>query len=106
MFDPISIIIRSFTAAVFPGVNLVLNKLFGVLYDTGISPVTKVSEPVYSFLKDHFLAFEQPRSGANARVGEHEQRPLETWIQLCWPHGVLRVHAGCRHGERSSGPVL
>jgi len=57
MFDPISLLIRSFTAGVYPAANVVLNGLFGALYHT---PAAVVSEPVYGFLKGHFLAFEQP----------------------------------------------
>ena len=60
LFDPLSILIRSLAVAVFPAMNLMANSLFGVLYETDIPAVTSVSEPIYSFLKQHFLAFEQP----------------------------------------------
>lgn len=60
LFDPISILIRSFAVAVFPAMNLAANSLFAKLYATDIGAVTSVSEPLYAFLKQHFLAFEQP----------------------------------------------
>ena len=67
LFDPISIIIRSFTFSVYPAMNLALNGIFGGLYDMGT--VSKVSEPVYGFLKDHFLAFEPPHYRTAAATG-------------------------------------
>lgn len=60
IFDPISILIRSLAVAVYPAMNLAANALFNSLYETDLAPVTAVSEPVYTFLKNHFLAFEQP----------------------------------------------
>lgn len=60
LFDPISILIRSLAVAVYPAVNFAANALFGTLYETGSGAVTAVSEPAYGFLKNHFLAFEQP----------------------------------------------
>jgi len=60
LFDPISLLIRSLSVAVYPAINLAINALFGTLYATDIDAVTAVSEPVYGLLRDHFLAFEQP----------------------------------------------
>jgi polyferredoxin len=60
LFDPISLLIRSLAVAVYPALNVTANALFGGLYNTDSSAVTSVSEPVYTFLKAHFLAFEQP----------------------------------------------
>ncbi len=67
LFDPISLLIRSFTATVFPAANYAINTTFDALYKAG--PVSKVSEPVYSFLKDHFLAFEQPHYRMAGLIG-------------------------------------
>jgi MauM/NapG family ferredoxin protein len=113
LFDPISILIRSFTAAVFPGMNFALNKLFGSLYDTGLSPVTHVSEPVYGFLKDHFLAFEQPHYYLAVLIGsifagilvmEYFQRRF--WCRNLCPLGAIFGLLG-RYGifrRRVAGP--
>lgn len=60
LFDPISLLIRSLAVSIFPAANFSLNALFGALYLTGVPAVTKISEPVFGFLKNHFLAFEQP----------------------------------------------
>ena len=102
LFDPISVLIRSFTVAVFPAVNMALNALFGPLYNLG--PVAKVSEPVYGLLKDHFLAFEQPHYRMAALVGlifslilalEFYQRRF--WCRNLCPLGALLGLMG-RHG--------
>ena len=68
LFDPISILIRTFTVSVFPVLNLVLHRVFDGLYRAP-GPVTVLSEPVYGFLKSHFLAFEQPVFRTSAFVG-------------------------------------
>jgi len=60
LFDPISILIRSLAIAVYPGLNFATNALFNTLYETDVTAVTAVSEPVFGFLRNHFLAFEQP----------------------------------------------
>ena len=59
LFDPISILIRTFTVSVYPAMNLVLHQIFDAFYRMP-GPVPRFSEPVYGFLKSHFLAFEQP----------------------------------------------
>ena len=69
LFDPISILIRSLTLSIFPGINMAINSLFDALYFTNIHAITKFSEPVFSFLKNHFLAFEQPQFRLAALVG-------------------------------------
>jgi MauM/NapG family ferredoxin protein len=96
LFDPISILIRSFTVAVYPAMNLVLNGLFGALYATGLKPVTAVSEPVYGFLKGHFLAFEQPHYMMAALVGAIffgiiwlERYQKRFWCRNLCPLGAL-----------------
>ncbi len=66
LFDPISVLIRSFAVSVYPAVNLTLETAFAKLYDT---PVAPVSEPVYGLLRDHFLSFEQPYFQMSALVG-------------------------------------
>src|SRR5512134_2401730 len=60
LFDPISILIRSLAVSVFPVLNLVLHGIFEALYRTEAGPLVRLSEPVYGFFKDHFLAFGQP----------------------------------------------
>jgi ferredoxin len=60
LFDPLCILIRSLTVTVYPAANLAVNAAFDTLYGTGVGAVTSVSEPVLGFLRNHFLAFEQP----------------------------------------------
>ncbi|MFB3896559.1 MAG: 4Fe-4S binding protein [bacterium] len=58
VLDPIVLITRSMSLAVYPYINLILRETFDTLYT--IPAINKVSEPVYSLLKQGFLAFEQP----------------------------------------------
>lgn len=69
LFDPISLLIRAFAVAVFPAMNYVANTFFAALYQTESGVVTAVSEPAYTFLKAHFLAFEQPHFQSAIVIG-------------------------------------
>ncbi|MBI5696035.1 MAG: 4Fe-4S binding protein [Nitrospirae bacterium] len=93
LLDPISIIIRSFTAAVYPAMNYVINATLGPLYSTPVAPVT---EPVYGFLQRHFLAFEQPHFRMAGLIGfiffgilaaEYFQRRF--WCRNLCPLGAM-----------------
>ena len=114
LFDPISILIRTFTVSVFPALNLVLHQIFDGLYRMP-GPIPGISEPVYGFLKSHFLAFEQPVFRTSAIVGllflgilaaERYQRrfwcrnlcPLGGLLALMGRFGLFRrriTEAGC-----------
>ena len=93
LFDPISIIIRSFAVAVYPAINLAANSFFGALYGT---PADRFSEPVYGVLKDNLLAFEQPYFRMAGLVGsvfvgiialEYFQRRF--WCRNLCPLGAM-----------------
>lgn len=101
LFDPISIIIRSFAVSVYPAVNFAVNALFGALYGT---PVEKVSEPVYGLIKDHFLAFDQPYFRMAGLVGSIfaailalEYFQTRFWCRNLCPLGAIFGLLG-RHG--------
>jgi polyferredoxin len=68
LIDPISILIRTLTVSVFPALNFVIHRVFDGLYRAP-GPIPGISEPVYGFLKTHFLAFEQPVFRTSAFVG-------------------------------------
>ena len=68
LFDPISIVIRTFTVSVYPALNLVVHRVFDALYAMP-GPVPRISEPAYALLKSHFLAFSQPVFRTSAFVG-------------------------------------
>ncbi len=96
LMDPISLLIRSFTLAVYPAANVAINGTFDTLYNTSYRPVTAVSEPVYSFLKAHFLAFYQPHYRLAGLIGlifiailalEYYQRRF--WCRNLCPLGAL-----------------
>jgi len=96
LFDPISILIRSLAVAVYPALNFAANALFGALYESGNTAVTAVSEPIYAFLRNHFLAFEQPHFQTAVATGaiflailalEYVDRRF--WCRYLCPLGAL-----------------
>ncbi|MCX7919517.1 MAG: 4Fe-4S binding protein [bacterium] len=58
VLDPLVLITRSMSLAVYPYINLILRGTFDTLYNIPI--IAKVSEPVYGLLKQGVLAFNQP----------------------------------------------
>ena len=71
--DPISFFFRSMGTAVYPALNSAITSLFTWIYhaNPGIGParVTAASEPVYEFLRRHFLAVHQPHYFGNLLIG-------------------------------------
>ncbi|HUH66264.1 MAG TPA: 4Fe-4S binding protein [Syntrophales bacterium] len=67
--DPISLLIRSFSIAVYPLVSYATNATFDAFYNTNVSSVVAVSEFFYSGLKKIFLPFQQPFYLESAFVG-------------------------------------
>ena len=60
IMDPISLLIRSFSLSIFPLMNHGIRAFFDAIYNTNISGIVNLSEPVYGFLKKHFLSFREP----------------------------------------------
>lgn len=96
LLDPLSLLIRSFTTAVYPALNLALNATFGALYATHLKPVTALTEPLYAFLKAHLLSFAQPYYRMAGLIGflfaavlalEYVQRRF--WCRNLCPLGAL-----------------
>ena len=71
--DPFSFFFRSLGTSIYPALNSGITELATWLYekDPGIGSVkiTMVSEPVYSFLRDHFLAVERPQYAWGVAIG-------------------------------------
>jgi polyferredoxin len=71
--DPFSFFFRSLGTSVYPALNDFIVRLFGWVYDAnpgiGSVRVTAVSEPVYDFLRRHFLAVHQPHYFGNVLIG-------------------------------------
>ncbi len=57
-FDPITIVTRAMTASIQPYLEWIIRTTIGPLYQ--VPGVSVVSEPVYGFLKQHFLTLQQP----------------------------------------------
>lgn len=60
VMDPIALLIRSFSLAVYPAVQYATVSVFNTLYAWQIPLVTDGSEWVYGLLKKGFLSFQQP----------------------------------------------
>lgn len=55
--DPLCLLIRSLTLAVYPAANIMVESFVTLIYDT---PAYGLFAPIYGWLKNHFLAFSQP----------------------------------------------
>ncbi len=58
-FDPFSILVRGLTLAVYPGLNAAATALFTATYQHAPQFVNTISEPLYGFLKQTILPFNQ-----------------------------------------------
>ncbi|MGZ3635786.1 MAG: 4Fe-4S binding protein [Syntrophales bacterium] len=67
--DPISLLIRSFSLAVYPLTSYVTSATFDAFYNANIPFLVNVSEFTYSILKKIFLPFQQPFYLQSAFVG-------------------------------------
>lgn len=71
--DPFSFFFRSLATSIYPAVNSALVALFTWTYDVnpGVGPVriSLVTEPIYAFLRAHFLAVEQPYYWGSLLIG-------------------------------------
>lgn len=71
--DPSSFFFRGMGVAVFPALNHAITSLFAWIYhaDPGVGParLTAATEPVYEFLRRHFLAVGQPQYFGNVLIG-------------------------------------
>ena len=67
--DPISLLIRSFSLAVYPLVSYATSATFDAFYNANIPFLVNVSEFIYSILKKIFLPFQQPFYLQSAFVG-------------------------------------
>jgi len=60
VFDPISLLIRSFSVSIYPLFNSAVGAFFDAIYNFDIQSIGNLSEEVYSVLKKSVLAFHQP----------------------------------------------
>ena len=60
IMDPLSLLIRSFSISVYPLFNYGVRAAFDSLYNTNLSGITAVSEPVFTFPKKTVLSFTAP----------------------------------------------
>lgn len=59
IMDPLSLLIRSLSLAVFPLFNYAIRAVFDVLYYSDLLGVSTISEPIYDVLKHSVLTFNQ-----------------------------------------------
>lgn len=71
--DPFSFFFRSLTTSIYPAINSAIVAFFTWTYNVnpGIGSVrlSLVTEPIYSFLRTHFLAVEQPYYSGSLLLG-------------------------------------
>ena len=67
--DPISLLIRSFSLAVYPLTSYATAAIFDAGYNTNIPYLVNISEFIYSLFKKIFLPFQQPFYLQSAFVG-------------------------------------
>ena len=60
IFDPISLLIRSLTLSILPGLNLAFNALFDALYRTQVSALQLLGEGLRILFSQFLLSFKQP----------------------------------------------
>ena len=58
-FDPFAILVRGLTMALYPAFGLAMENLFTFTYQQGPAWLNMVSEPIYHFLRDTVLPFDQ-----------------------------------------------
>jgi polyferredoxin len=60
VFDPISLLIRSFSLSVYPLISFATRSVFDAFYNFNIPVVANISEFIYSLFKKMWLPFQQP----------------------------------------------
>ena len=111
-FDPFALLVQGLTFAVDPALKWLADAGFAWLYFHAPESVTGVSEPVYAFLGERLLPFEQAVfAGAGVSAGvlgailllERAQRRF--WCRNLCPLGALLglVARGSRFGRKPSG---
>lgn len=60
IFDPIALLIRSFSLSVYPMLSSATRAAFDTLYDFNIPVVVNISESIYTLFKKLWLPFQQP----------------------------------------------
>ncbi len=69
IFDPLSIITRSFSLIVLPGVEIGLRAFFEWAYQVNPMGIADITEPIYSSLQDSVMNFNQPHFHQVAFIG-------------------------------------
>ncbi|MEW6599983.1 MAG: 4Fe-4S binding protein [Nitrospirota bacterium] len=69
IFDPLSLLIRSFTISIYPVFEQLLRVSFDTLYSIHSGAAESFSEPLYSLLKNSVLSFMQPYFKQAAFIG-------------------------------------
>ncbi|RJR21701.1 MAG: 4Fe-4S binding protein [Nitrospiraceae bacterium] len=69
IIDPISLLIRSFAISICPLFEYSVRGLFDAIYAFHPAAADRISEPVYSVLKQGVLSFQQPSFNQSAFIG-------------------------------------
>lgn len=69
IMDPLSLLIRSLSVALYPQFNYAIRSFFDGIYSSNIKGIVTISEEVYSLLKKTVLSFQQPLYIQSAFIG-------------------------------------
>ncbi len=69
IFDPLSLLIRSFSVSIYPMFNYIVTTFFDGVYNSQIPIVVSISEFIYSFLKKSILLFQQSYYNQSFLIG-------------------------------------
>jgi len=67
--DPLSLLIRSLTLAVYPLIQYATVSIFDTVYNWNLPVITHISEFIYDLLKKTFLSFQQPHFQQAVLIG-------------------------------------
>jgi len=96
IFDPISLLIRSLSLAIYPAFQFSVTVLFDMIYASGIDFIVNPSEFIYAFVKKSFLSFQQPLFFQSVFIGALfililvlNLRERRFWCKYLCPLGAL-----------------
>ncbi|MCX5800290.1 MAG: 4Fe-4S binding protein [Candidatus Eisenbacteria bacterium] len=69
VLDPLSLTVRSLAAGIGPAIEFLTRSVFDGIYARGPLWISRFTETIYAFLRQHVLAFNQPRFLQGALLG-------------------------------------
>jgi MauM/NapG family ferredoxin protein len=96
VFDPLSLLIRSLSLAIYPAFQFTVTGFFDAIYATGLDFLVNPSEFIYSIMKKALLSFQQPLFRQSIFIGGLfiailllNLRERRFWCKYLCPLGAL-----------------